>query len=331
MEMTSDKIDRVGDSDIITQEGERLLTRAEFYQLAEVPPETEWFANITNHNTRIAYRNDVTAFMKFTGIERPEEFRQITRAHVIAWRDQLIQKQLAPATIRRKLSSLADLFTYLCDRNAIANHPVNGVKRPNEDSNEGKTPAISDDQVRSLLKAPPTDTIKGKRDSAILAIAAYHGARRAEIANLQVKNMHLRQGIMHLHFLGKGNKNRYVPLHPAAAALIEDYLDAAGHRDDRHGAMFRPIRNNRTQKLDKSLSDKAIYYICKQYAKQIGIDEGLFSPHALRATAATNALEHNSDLKRVRDWLGHANISTTTMYDKRGSRPEDSPTFKVVY
>ena len=69
----------------------------------------------------------------------------------------------------------------------------------------------------------------------------------------------------------------------------------------------------------------------KKYGKQVGIDGELFSRHALRATAATNALEHKSDLKRVRDWLGHANISTTTMYDKRGMRPEDSPTFKVAY
>ena len=83
--------------------------------------------------------------------------------------------------------------------------------------------------------------------------------------------------------------------------------------------------------LDKAISEDRIYKICKHYGKQIGIDGELLGPHALRATAATNALEHNSDLKRVRDWLGHANISTNTMYDKRGMRPEDSPTFKVVY
>ena len=315
----------------IINNGERLLTREEFHALSDVPPEAEWFANITNANTRRAYRNDVDCFMKFTGIERPEEFRKVTRAHVIAWRDQLIGQELAPATIRRKLSSLADLFSYLCDQNAITNHPVNGVKRPNEDSNEGKTPAISDEQVRLLLNAPPADNIKGKRDRAILAIAAYHGLRRFEVANLCIKDMHMRKGIMHLHVRGKGSKNRYLPLHPAAAPLIEDYLDAAGHRDDRHGAMFRPIKNNATGDLAKAVSPDAIYLIMKEYGRQTGITGELFSPHALRATAATNALEHNSDLKRVRDWLGHSNISTTTMYDKRGTRVEDSPTFKVRY
>jgi|SRR6185503_6927453 len=91
----------------------RLLTQAEFQRLADVPPEIEWFANIKNDNTRSAYRNDVTTFMRFVGIEQPQEFRSITRSHVIAWRKELERRKLAAASIRRKLSALADLFDYL--------------------------------------------------------------------------------------------------------------------------------------------------------------------------------------------------------------------------
>ena len=80
--------------------GERLISKPEFQRLAEVPPEVEWFANLTNENTRRAYRNDVTAFMRFVGIKRPEEFRAVTRAHVIAWRKILEQRKLAAATGR---------------------------------------------------------------------------------------------------------------------------------------------------------------------------------------------------------------------------------------
>jgi site-specific recombinase XerD len=71
--------------------------------------------------------------------------------------------------------------------------------------------------------------------------------------------------------------------------------------------------------------------ILKAYAAQVEIDVEHFSPHSLRATAATNALEHDADIAQVQQWLGHANISTTRLYDKRRSRPEDSPTFKVKY
>ena len=119
---------------------------------------------------------------------------------------------------------------------------------------------------------------------------------------------------MHFHFRGKGSKNRYVPVHPATSPVIGEYLEVAGHGDDRDGPMFRPINNNRCKVLRKALSPDAIYGILKRYCEIVGIGVEGVSPHALRATAATNALENKSDLKRVRDWLGHANVSTTTMY-----------------
>jgi site-specific recombinase XerD len=89
---------------------ERLLSKIEFQSLADVPPEAEWFANLTNENTKRAYREDVTSFMRFVGIQRPEDFRAVTRAHVIAWRKTFEKRKLAPATVRRKLSALSDLY-----------------------------------------------------------------------------------------------------------------------------------------------------------------------------------------------------------------------------
>ena len=82
----------------------RLLTAAEFHRLADVPPEVEWFADLTNPNTRRAYENAVRDFVRFTGIARPEEFRTVTRAHVIAWRDELVERGLGGSTIRYRLA-----------------------------------------------------------------------------------------------------------------------------------------------------------------------------------------------------------------------------------
>src|SRR3954467_2346749 len=81
----------------------RLLTAAEFHRLTDVPPEVEWFANLTNPQTRRTYENAVKDFMPFAGIVRPEEFRPVTRAHVIAWRDELVQRALNGSTIRHRL------------------------------------------------------------------------------------------------------------------------------------------------------------------------------------------------------------------------------------
>ncbi len=308
-----------------------LLTNEDFRRLAEVPPEVEWFANLKNPHTRRAYQNDLRGFMAFTGIKQPLEFRQITRAHVIAWRKHLETRRLSAATIRRKLSALSDLFAYLCEANAVLHNPVNGVARPTEGANEGKTPAISDDQARQLLEAPSAATLKGSRDRAILAVLLYHAVRRAELCALRVKDCEERRGIRHLRIHGKRGKLRFVPTHPRAIALIEEYLDLAGHRADLDGALFRPVRKASGSSA-KPLSPTSIYRnVVVYYAKRIGLSLSGFGPHSLRATAATNALEHGSDIAKVQEWLGHSDISTTRLYDKRKSRPEDSPTFKVEY
>ncbi len=134
-------------------ESSRALTHAQFHQLSEVPAAAVWLANIDNENTRRAYKGDVEAFIGFCGIEHADELRQVTRAHVIAWRELLESEQLAPATVRRKLSAVSSLYDYLCNENAVESNPVAGVKRPTEGANEGKTPALSDEQARMLLKA----------------------------------------------------------------------------------------------------------------------------------------------------------------------------------
>src|SRR6204780_4303296 len=202
-----------------------LLTAAEFHRLSDVPPEVEWFRNLSNPSTRRAYENAIRDFLRFTGIGRPEEFRTVTRAHIIAWRDELSQRGLGGSTIRHRLASLASLFEYLCEKNAVTHNPVKGVERPRTESGEGKTPAIGDHQARKLLVAPHEDTIKSKRDRAILSTLLFHALRREELCKLRVKDFrHARKGVPHLKVSGKGGKTRYLPLHPGTQALVHDYL-----------------------------------------------------------------------------------------------------------
>ncbi|KGC91211.1 hypothetical protein DP62_489 [Burkholderia pseudomallei] len=304
----------------------RQLTAAEFHQLGNVPPEAEWFANIDNPRTRRAYQIDLRDFMTFTGIAQADEFRTVTRAHVLAWRRTLEKRRLSGATIRRKLAALSSLFDYLCDRNAVLLNPVAGVKRPRGNSNEGKTPALGDHQARALLDAPDPDTLKGKRDRAMLAVLLYHGLRREELCMLKVRDIHDRRGVPHLRIHGKGNKLRHVPLHPASAERLHIYLEAAGHDTKTDAPLFQPLRVT-----SAPITADGVYKCVIGYAQQVKIAVEGFGVHSLRATAATNALEHEADIAKVQEWLGHASIATTRLYDRRQSRPEDSPTFKVTY
>ena len=116
------------------QDEGRLLTAAEFQGLADVPPEVEWFANILNKHTKPAYMNDLKGFMRFVGIARPKEFRNVTRSHVIAWRKTFETrgkdgKPLAASTASRKLSARSSLFEHLCNHNAVTHNPIKGVQR----------------------------------------------------------------------------------------------------------------------------------------------------------------------------------------------------------
>ena len=326
--------------ELVPVAAERSLTAARFQGLAEVPSELEWFANIDNKSTRRAYENALQDFMRFTGIRQPGEFRIVTRSHVIAWRDDLVARTLSGMTIRHRLAALSSLFEHLCESNAVTHNPVKGVKRPPVESYEGKTPALGDHQARALLEAPDAVSLKGKRDRAILATLLYHALRREELCKLTIKDFkHERRGVAHLKVSGKGSKTRYVPLHPAAGGLIADYLEADGRGSDATGALFRPLRRHRDAgsavvgiealaSVAKAITADAVYKIVRGYSRALGFEIGA---HSLRATAATNALDHQADIAKVQEWLGHANIATTRIYDHRKTRPEDSPTFKVAY
>jgi site-specific recombinase XerD len=269
--------------------------------------------------------------MAFAGIEQPNEFRIVTRAHVLAWRKTLEDRTLSGATIRRKLAALSSLFEYLCEKNTVGFNPVKGAKRPKVESNEGKTPALGDHQARALLDAPDPQTLKGKRDRAMIAVLLYHGLRREELCLLKIKDIHDRRGVAHLRIHGKGSKLRYVPLHPGSAERIHAYLKTARHGEVPEAALFQTARPRQGKSLEQGITADGVYRCVLAYASKAKIAVVGFGVHSLRATAATNALDHEADIAKVQEWLGHANIATTRLYDRRRTRPEDSPTFKVAY
>ena len=358
--------------------GQPMLTRAEFQQLADVPPAVTWYANLKNERTARAYWNDLQDFIRFVGIQGPEDFRLVTRAHVLAWLAYLKQKHLAhlggkwvavspaafeqyqaqneaydaadektrrqlglkkvaikpaykPSTIRRKLSALSSLSKELCDANAITHNAVTGVSRP---KGEGSTPVLSDEQTARLLEAPPSDTLKGLRDRAILATIFFHGLRELEICRLTGRSYYMEKGIMIFHVHGKGDKWRKVVVNPIAQMALEAYLDACGHRGDLDGALFRPVRNRSTKAgLNKPINPSSIYDLVKKYAAQVGIlDE---TPgacvHTGRITFSSNAKENGADIKDIQESLGHKFVATTERYIVTRMQLEDSPTLKINY
>lgn len=122
---------------------------------------------------------------------------------------------------------------------------------------------------------------------------------------------------------------RYLPVHPVAADRIHAYLERSRHGlANPKAPLFVPLRH---WAKGIGVTANGIYTLVEAYAKNAGIQVDGLGVHGLRATAATNALEHEADIAKVQIWLGHANISTTRIYDRGQNRPEDSPTYKVKY
>ena len=307
----------------------RMLTKAEFQDLGDMPDVLEWFANISNKLTRQAYRKDIEQFSKLIGIESHEDFRMVRRSHVILWRDLLQNDGLGAATIRRKLSALSSLFDHLCNRNSVETNPVAGVKRPAMGANVGKTPSLSRQQAKKLFNAPPSDTVRGLRDRALLATLLLHGSRVTETVNLKLKDIHEREGVKHFKFFGKRQKTRFVPVNPIALKRIEDYLFAVERLEAMESYIFQSSRKGEEGK-GKPLTRMTVYNLVMKWGLKVGISEQSLQPHAMRATAATLALKNDAELASVQEWLGHSDISTTRLYDRRAFDVEDSPSYKVV-
>lgn len=132
------------------------------------------------------------------------------------------------------------------------------MKRPNLGANEGKSPALGDEEVKAILEAPAPNSLKGLRDRAILSTLLFHGLRRSEVGSLTVGDIQSRRCVMHFKIHGKGGKIRFVPVHPHSMQRISEYLDRSGHGEAVSSPLFRPVKNS-LGSLEGFLTGHGIY------------------------------------------------------------------------
>jgi site-specific recombinase XerD len=297
-------------------------------QLASIPEEEIWLAKQKSKQTRRAYRLDVRHFMQALGITSTDMLRQVDHRAVIAReRTQREQEDAKASTIRRRLAALSSLFKRLVKHGAMSRNPVVDVGRPRINRDEGSTAAFSKAQARRLLDAPPEGTLAGLRDRAILSVSLQVGFRRAEIAALNVGDLHQTRGFDALHVVRKGGRCEALAINPQAAQRIRAYLEIAGHGDQCDAPLFRPLRGN-AKPLDVAgrMDPDAIDRMVRKYADLIGLAHG-YSAHSMRATFITTALENGAQLEDVQKAAGHRDPSTTKLYDRRGYNPENAASF----
>lgn len=304
--------------------------------LAVIPEEEIWLAGQLSAHTRRAYKQDVAHFVATMNIRSAEELRLVTRAAVVAWQNEMENQGAKARTIRRRLSALSSLFAHLVEFRRADENPVRDIKRPRVNRRQGTTRAFSPKEARMILDGPNAHTLRGCRDRAILSVGFQAGSRRSEIASLLVKDFHTNAGYKSLHFIRKGGEDLSLALNPQTAQRIEEYLATAGHGLDLGGPLFRPVALENLQKKPRKgeprrhLHPEAVDRILRKYAALAGLDNG-YSAHSMRATFITTALDKGASLEDVQRDVGHADPSTTKLYDRRGYNPEKSAAFFATY
>ena len=256
-----------------------------------------------SQNTLAAYRRDVSRFVKYLPNKRLDDAKvSDVRSFLVFLRNE---EGLAPSSVARCLSSLKSFYEYLSVENLISENPTETIASPRP---WRKLPNVmSVEEVDALIAAPDINTLAGIRDLAMLELIYATGLRVSELVSLKMSAVDLEVG--YLRSLGKGSKERVVPIGDVAKTAIESYVNNARplfQKKRRSGDLFLTRRGN-------AMTRQGFWKILKKYSIKAKI-EGAVSPHALRHAFATHLLERGADLRSVQMMLGHSDISTTQIY-----------------
>lgn len=263
-----------------------------------------WMERGLSQNTLASYRSDIMGFSRWL---EPQHTSLVTvqRHHLQSYLAECIKRKAKPRSTARLLSSLRRLFRFMCREGMREDDPSALVESPKLGHNLPKS--LSESDVEVLLQSPDTSTMLGLRDRAMLELMYASGLRVSEIVALELDQVSIQRGLLRL--VGKGNKERLVPMGEEAQDWLQQYLDqsrAGLLKSNRSHAVFVTVRG-------QAMTRQAFWYMVKRYARKAGIAAAL-SPHTLRHSFATHLLNHGADLRTVQMLLGHSDLSTTQIY-----------------
>ena len=257
-------------------------------------------------HTVSAYRRDLSRFSaEFAG----QKVDSVTTANIRDFLISLREQGLSPASVARSLSSIKSFFKYLCQDKQFQDNPAEILETPKR---WRKLPdVLSSEDVDNLLKSPDLESVLGLRDKAMLEILYASGLRVSELINLQVSQLDMQVG--YLRTLGKGSKERIVPIGAMAKRGVENYI-----LNSRPALISSRKDGGKPEELfvtrrGRGMTRQGFWKLLKGYVTQANIRASV-SPHTLRHAFATHLLERGADLRSVQQMLGHSDISTTQIY-----------------
>jgi site-specific recombinase XerD len=277
-------------------------------------------AQIRNENTRRAYGRAVGQFLQWAERQR-FSLKGVTPMVVSAYVEQ---HDGSPATIKQHLSALRQLFDWLQSGGILGSNPAEPVKGPKHIQREGSTPILTAEEAREFIEGLPTESIKDKRDKAIIGVLTYTFARVSAIVRMKYEDYYQAGRRWKVRLREKGGKQRDVPLHHKAKDYLDAYLEAAGatRSGENETAETKKLPLFRTMTRTKALSDRpmsrtSVLRMVKSRAEKAGFDSDRVCCHTFRGTGITAYLENGGKLEVAQHLAGHADASTTKLYDRR--------------
>lgn len=258
-------------------------------------------------NTLVSYERDLKSYMKYLkNVEQIGSWNEVGRANIVAFLLSLKEDGKSPRTIARHIASIRSMHQFLLRDKQTEQDPSVHIDTPQK---ERKLPKVlSMDEVEALMEAPKGQDKFAQRDRAMLEIMYATGMRVSELINLDVQDIHGSMGFVRC--VGKGNKERIIPIGQTALKAAEAYLSFGrselSNKKHRTEALFL---NHHGQRLSR----QGFWKILKRLAQEANIQKEL-TPHTLRHSFATHLLMNGADLRSVQEMLGHADISTTQIY-----------------
>lgn len=258
-------------------------------------------------NTQLAYMRDLRLLMKSLQLKADEELLQVSRQQLIAYLVRLKQKGRAASTVARKLASIKAFYRFLTAERYIRRNPAEVLEAASRGLHLPKV--LSVQEVERLLDEPNLGTLDGYRDKTMLELLYATGMRVSELVNVPVKNVDMK--MQYVIVMGKGSKERMLPLGRTALHYLEHYLSVVRPqllhgKPDAAAELF-------VTGWGGPMTRERFYEIIVAYGKSAGISKRV-TPHMLRHSFATHLLNNGTDLRIVQELLGHADISTTQIY-----------------
>lgn len=258
-------------------------------------------------NTQLAYMRDLRLLMKSLQLKADEEMLQVSRQQLIAYLVRLKQEGRAASTVARKLASIKAFYRFLTAERYIRRNPAEVLEAASRGLHLPKV--LSVQEVERLLDEPNLGTLDGYRDKTMLELLYATGMRVSELVNVPVKNVDMK--MQYVIVMGKGSKERMLPLGRTALHYLEHYLSVVRPqllhgKPDAAAEIF-------VTGWGGPMTRERFYEIIVAYGKSAGISKRV-TPHMLRHSFATHLLNNGTDLRIVQELLGHADISTTQIY-----------------